>query len=131
MGVEIHVPDLQGTLIVTPQHFDISNLQVVFNDMANHFLQSRDIAAREDVLVDPAVVGPALLSRDAMNQCHAVIGQVAGNVFKVQAQIFLADVFEHPHRNDVVPLPIAQFTIVHQQDLGHVLQVFFFNRVLH
>lgn len=51
--VEVHVPDFQGTLIVTPQHFDISNLQVVFNDMANHFLQSRDPPGKMYLLIQP------------------------------------------------------------------------------
>ena len=111
------------------EHFYISQLHPVVNDMADHFRQARHIAAWEDVLVDPSIVGPALLAGDSVNQGHAVFFQIAGHVFEVQAHVFLAHVLKHPHGSDIVPLPVTQFPVVGQLDFRDVLQPFGFNRL--
>ena len=104
---EALAPGLQRLGVVEPQDLDVGRLQPDLVDHRQHLRHRRDVAAGEDVLLDPGVgVARAVEAADRVEHHDAVRReQVAAGVEK-GAVVADADMLEHADRDDAVERPV-------------------------
>ncbi len=89
--------------VVQAQDLDVGGPEAGPLERGEGLRQGGDVAAREDVLADPAVGGARLgAAADGVDQGHAVLGEQPLHLLEILQEERRADMLEHAHRDDPV-----------------------------
>ena len=90
--------------VVHTQVFVVSQAKTVLWEERGDFVWSREVAAREDVFVDPRVGCEPAVAANKMSHADTLWFQKLVDSFEILVVIVAADVFHHADGNDAVEL---------------------------
>src|SRR5271163_2466618 len=123
VGEEALAPDPQRVRIMQSKNFDVGHEQPRSLDRGHHFRNAGDVAAREDVFLNPGVgITGRVATSDRMQQHHAIVFQQAPHMSEIFIVAGGADMLEHTDRDDAVERAL-DVAIVLQSEIDAIREV--------
>ncbi len=116
LGEEALAPLAERHRVVHPQDFHVGDLEAGLLDRRHHLGDRGDVAAREDVFLDPdiGIAGP-VEAADRMDQGDAVRSQQVAADVEERPVVIDADMLEHAHRDDGVERAFDVAVVLEQE----------------